>query len=107
MPKANVQVSTYEYYHWTSRSSGKTNLILRGGGGEFCVVWFVEDPNAALPPATQSGKNFSLYYHHSQLPHIIDMLRNEKPISVFFDNDAGANSRISTGPEPIGEGEQV
>jgi hypothetical protein len=44
----------------------------------------------------------------NQLPHLIDMLRNEKPIFVFFNNDGGlGNSRISTTDEPAGEGEMA
>lgn len=106
MAQATFQVSTYQYYNWSSRLTGKTNLILKGGGNT-CSVWFVEDPAAALPAAHQVAPNFyAFYYHHSQLPHLIDMLRNESPITVFFNNDGGLNnSRISTTDEPIGEGE--
>ena len=70
-------------------------------------MWFVEDPAADLSAASQVAANyFAFYYHHSQLEHLIDMLRNEKPIFVFFNNDNGfANSRISTTDEPVGEGE--
>jgi hypothetical protein len=107
MAQASFQVSTYQYYNWSSRASGKTNLILKGGGNT-CSVWFVEDPTAVLPSAQQVNPTyFSFYYHHSQLPHLIDMLRNESPITVFFNNDNGFNnSRISTSDEPIGEGEE-
>jgi len=36
------------------------------------------------------------------------MLRNEKPITVIFDNDPVANnSIISTSAEPVGEGEEA
>jgi hypothetical protein len=107
MATATFEVATYHYYDWSSRATGKTNLILKGAGGEICYVWFVEDPAANLPAATQGGPvSFEFYYHHSQLGHLIDMLRNEKPVSVLFDNDNGfANSRISTTDEPAGEGE--
>ena len=107
MAQASFQVSTYQYYNWSSRKTGKTNLILKGAG-QTCSVWFVEDPAANLSPATQVAPNYyAFYYHHSQLPHLIDMLRNEKPITVFFNNDNGFdNSRISTSDEPVGEGEQ-
>lgn len=107
MATATFQVDTYQYYDWSSRKNGKTNLILKGTGGQTCSVWFVEDPAANLPAANQVGANyFAFYYHHSQLEHLIDMLRNEKPIFVFFnDNNGFANSRISTTDEPIGEGE--
>jgi hypothetical protein len=44
-----------------------------------------------------------LHYNVSEMPLVLDILRNEKPISVFWlaDNNAG----ISTGDEPIGEEE--
>jgi hypothetical protein len=107
MATATFQVATYQYYDWSSRKTGKTNLILKGTGGQTCSVWFVEDPAADLPEASQVAANYyAFYYHHSQLDHLIDMLRNEKPVFVFFNNDNGfANSRISTTDEPVGEGE--
>jgi hypothetical protein len=107
MATATFQVATYQYYDWSSRQSGKTNLILKGAGGQTCSVWFVEDPAASLPDAAQVNPNYyAFYYHHHQLQHLIDMLREEKPIFVFFNNDNGfANSRISTTDEPVGEGE--
>jgi len=106
MATATFQVSTYQYYNWSSRGTGKTNLILKGGGST-CSVWFVEDPAAPLQAAQQVAPNyFAFYYHHHQLQHLIDMLRNESPVTVFFNNDNGFNnSRISTSDEPVGEGE--
>jgi hypothetical protein len=109
MPTASFEVRSYQYYDWSSRSAGKTNLILKGVGGETCSVWFVEDDTAALPAANQVAANYyAFYYHHSQLQHLIDMLRYEKPIFVFFNNESGFNnSRISTTDEPVGEGEET
>lgn len=109
MASATFQVTTYEYYNWSSRKTGKTNLILKGVGGETCSVWFIEDAAAELPEASQvAPQYYAFYYHHHQLPHLIDMLRNEKPITVYFNNDNGFNnSRISTSAEPIGEGEEA
>ena len=107
MATATFQVGTYLYYDWSSRKTGKTNLILKGTGGQTCSVWFVEDPNADLPVATQAAPNyFAFYYHHHQLAHLLDMLRNEAPVYVYFNNDNGFNnSRLSTTDEPVGEGE--
>ncbi|MCG8434462.1 MAG: hypothetical protein MJA83_10560 [Gammaproteobacteria bacterium] len=106
MPRESFQVASYEYYDWSSRRFGKTNLNLRGTKGEICGVWFIENPDQDLPPATKDAPNvYSFYYHHHQLQHLIDMLRYEKPIFVFFDNEKGfSNSRISTTFEPVGEG---
>jgi hypothetical protein len=108
MAQASFRVAKYKYYNWSSRQTGKTNLNLTGAGGEKCFVWFVEDDTAALPEAYEQAPNaYAFYYHHRQLPHLIDMLRNEKPIWVYFNNDNGFNnSRISTTKEPVGEGEE-
>jgi hypothetical protein len=67
----------------------------------------VEDPDAPLPEAQQLNATYvSFYYHLHQLDALVDMLRNEKPVYVMFNNDNGwANSRISTSDEPVGEGE--
>jgi hypothetical protein len=109
MAQAQFNVATYQYYNWSSRATGKTNLILKGVAGQTCSVWFVEDPTAALPVAQEVAPNYyAFYYHHAQLAHLIDMLRYEKPITVFFNNDSGFNnSRISTTDEPVGEGEEA
>lgn len=109
MATASFEVATYQYYNWSSRKIGKTNLILKGKGGETCSVWFIEDPSADLPKAKAIAPNYyAFYYHHSQLNHLIDMMRNEKPITVFFNDDNNwNNSRISTSNEPVGEGEET
>jgi hypothetical protein len=108
MAQATFQVATYQYYNWSSRNHVKTNLVLKGVGGETCSVWFEEDESAELSAAHEVAPNFyAFYYHHSQLPHLIDMLRYEKPIHVFFNDDGGLpNSRISTTHEPVGEGQE-
>lgn len=108
MARESFQVATYEFYNWSSRKTGKTNLNLKGTSGETCFVWFVEDESLDLPPAQKMSTNhYAFYYHHSQLQNIVDMLRNEKPIFVFFNDDNGYNnSRISTTHEPVGEGEE-
>ncbi|MCY1722835.1 hypothetical protein OU798_20980 [Prolixibacteraceae bacterium Z1-6] len=108
MAQASFEVKTYRYYNWSSRSTGKTNLILKGTGGETCSVWFIEDPTHNLPTACKVAENYyAFYYHHYQLDTIVDMLRNESPIYVFFNDENHLNnSRISTTDEPVGEGEE-
>ena len=51
--------------------------------GEFSATWF-------------AAGRADAYYITVQLQHLIDMLRFEKPITVFFNNYSGFNnSRIS------------
>lgn len=108
MVAESFQVSTYMYYNWSSRDKGKTNLVLKGSGGESCSAWFYEDETASLPKATKiADGSYNFYYHHSQLHHLVDMLRHEKPIYVYFNDNGGwNNSRISTTHEPVGEGQE-
>lgn len=107
MAQVQFEVATYNYYCWSSRERGKVNLNLKGTGGQLCAVWFTEDPAAVLPDAEQlASSSFSFHFHLHQLPVLIDMLRNERPVFVYFNNDNGwPNSRISTADEPVGEGE--
>jgi hypothetical protein len=109
MKTTTFQVSTYQYYSFSSRSSGKTVIVLKGTDGEICYIHFEENPTAVLPRAEQtSTKSYVFHYHYSQLQHLIDMLRNEKPITVIFDdNPVANNSIISTSAEPVGESEEA
>lgn len=58
----------------------------------------------ALPPDTAT----SLYYHLSNYPHVLDLLRNEKPVYWHFVGTGGGNENaVRTSPEPQGEGERI
>jgi hypothetical protein len=109
LANAVFEVTTYEYYQWSSRNRVKANVNLKGTGGERCFVWFEQDETALLPPAREIAPDtYEFWYHHSQLASLIDMLRNEKPIFCFFNDEGGFNnSRISTTDEPVGEGEEA
>jgi hypothetical protein len=53
----------------------------------------------------QHGRpTYDVYYHHRYLPIVIDVLRNEKPIKFFF-NDDTMYAGVRTGSEPVGEEE--
>ena len=100
------KIESYEYYHWSSRSQYKSNIVLFGEGEETVAIWFESDPEAELAPARiLTPNNYAFYYYQEQMSDIIDMLRNEKPIWVHFNDNGGLNnSRIATSKEPVGEG---
>jgi hypothetical protein len=105
---ASFQVVNYEYYDWSSRENGRSNMILFGAAGELCGVFFEVDEMATLPQPVNNGPNiYQFFYYQSQLDHLIDMVRNETPVFVIFDDEGGLqNSRISTSENPAGEGRQ-
>lgn len=101
--------TSYSFYHWSSRpeNTPRSNIEIKGADGASCTVWFMNNPAGTLIPARRSGvRRYSFYYYHWQFDQILDMLRNESPITIEFNDDSGlSNSRISTGTEPAGEGE--
>ncbi len=99
-------VDRYQYYQFAARDDLKAVAILYGVGGETCYVWF-EARDGELEPATNfSGNQYRFHYHYKDMASLIDMLRNEKPVYVIYQPAGANNSRISTGSEPVGEGEQ-
>lgn len=64
-------------------------------------IYFIPE-GRAVPNNTESELWIKLYLPESQIPAVVDMLRNEKPVSVFYNNTAAL---LFTGKEPVGEAE--
>jgi hypothetical protein len=127
MAVTSIQIQNYQYYVFSSRDStnGPSAVILLYDANNFQVaaLWFVKDPGAlpsASPPRpgpevirhrqqevwTGGHHDYRLAYSYADLPFIIDMLRNETPVSLIVDPTGDVvNWRISTFEEPVGEGE--
>ena len=63
---------------------------------------------AATLPAGDTQKPtgyISCHYLTDDYPRVVDLLRNEKPVFVEFDAQAGSVATIRTSAEPVGEGE--
>lgn len=99
-------VNTYEYYSYAARDKVKAIAVLRGAGGEACYVWFFADGGTLQPASKFGGNNYRFNYRYEDMTSLIDMLRNEKPVYVMYVPKGSNNSRISTGAEPVGEGEE-
>lgn len=102
-----VEIKEYKYYTFSSRDSSVANtvVLLYGAGGWIGTVYF-SNSDASLKPAVKhpSGR-YGLYFKYADLPGIIDMLRNEKPVHLIY--NGAVNSRLSTTKEPVGEGEDL
>ena len=55
-------------------------------------------------PIIQGRQHVYLYFHYRDYPNMIDLLRNEKPINIFYRDDAKFGY-LSTSMEPVGEHE--
>ena len=99
------QVTKYNYqFHGgaSGYSNNRAVLRLKDGNTSVAYVHFVPE-GQTIPSDTESSSGFiRMYMPESALPGIIDMLRNESPISIYYASGSGF---LRTGNEPIGEGE--
>lgn len=100
-----VEITHYKYYTFSSRDSSISNtVVLFYGAGGYLGGAFFSNSDEPLKPAEKFPSGvYGLYYRYSDLPGIIDMLRNEKPVYVVY--NGANNTRFSTTSEPVGEGE--
>lgn len=101
----SIELRGYQYELFASRLANVlAHMRLYAEHGVVGHVEFLAD-GEPLPPAERppSGQH-RLYYPFSSLPMVVDLLRNEKPIFLVWAGAAG--SRLSTSPEPVGEGEE-
>ena len=80
-------------------------IYLNKGETQVGIIRFYKDGTQLQPPSF-AVEVIGLNYHMSQYPHILDMLRNEKPLHLKFDDKNGVRTGyVYVGGEPIGEGE--
>ncbi len=60
-------------------------------------------PNCTAP--TQFGQRFYGHMHFEQMPAMVDLLRNEKPIRLGWFAQNPNLFHLMTGKEPVGEGD--
>jgi hypothetical protein len=89
--------------------NAKATIALEGQNGHDINIHFIADGEDLPDPYfSDYGKSGGMYLHYCQLPHIVDMLRNERPIygHLYVAHDGNGRLWISTDAEPIGEGEE-
>jgi hypothetical protein len=94
-------------YSFDARAGGPSALQLRGVQPEVIAnVRFVDDASPVpLPELSPDLNSARVSFKRSALPGLIDMLRNESPVQVVINNQPPGFVFITTGIEPIGEGE--
>lgn len=69
---------------------------------------FFHEGDGALQPneivQETNGAVIRLHFRLSQLPHLVDLLREEKPLYLSF-SESSLVGAVMTGVEPVGEGE--
>ena len=90
-----------------SRGSGLRALItLSLPDSKLATLSFYTSASDLTPAFKSSdGTRYGFSYHIHELPVMIDLLRNEKPITLVHETTSGVNSYIRSGFETTGEGE--
>lgn len=81
-------------------------ISLYNSAGQFGSLYFHCDP-CTLPDSDQLSEQGTLGSHFplEEMPRILDILRNEKPVYFHQYLDWPTMGLISTSEEPVGEGE--
>lgn len=99
------QIKKYNY-SFDARVGGPGRLQLWGDAGLIADVGFVGETSAVPAPVIAADLNSAkVSFKRSALPDLIDMLRNESPVSVTINDQSPGFVFIHTGLEPVGEGE--
>ena len=98
-----TRIDAYEVLY--SANGFSPRIALKYAGNYVGQMIFM--PNgAALPADTVVTNQAQLYYHLDDFQNAIDLLRNEKPMYMYYNGSGGGfENGIRTMVEKVGEGE--
>jgi hypothetical protein len=101
MPK--IKSYNYQFHGGPQGYAGNRAIIRLQDSSDQSVAYVHFVPTGhTIPSDTNNPPWIRMYLPEAAFPGVIDMLRNEKPISVYF---AAGSGFLHTGEEPIGEAE--
>ena len=98
-------VTNYHILFYGSPEGYQTNraqIALYGSDGKTVAYLRFNDPDMAFENDYESGGQIRMHLPSSMFENVLDVLRNEKPVYIYF---AQGRAFLSTSKEPIGEGE--
>lgn len=100
---AQTKIDTYEVLY--SANTFSPRIALKSEGKY--VGQMIFKPNGtALPADGIVNGQVQLHYHLDDFHNAVDLLRNEKPIYMYFSGSGGGfENGIKTSNEKVGEGE--
>lgn len=100
---ALTRVDAYEVLY---SANGFARRIALKNAGNFLGQLIFKPSGSPLPADTMVNGQVQLYYHLDEFQNVIDLLRNEKPIYLYYNGSgAGFENGIKTMTEKVGEGE--
>lgn len=109
MSDLNFVIDSYAVSFRSNRKpSPSASIYVRGTEkSDYVILDFVDSHAEVLPAYRENPNRIRAYYHKDRLPEVMDLLRNEGPLTCATDtrSELFGNVFIYSGPEPIGEGE--
>jgi len=83
--------------------TNRAQIALYGTTGKVIAYIRFNDPGMFFEADSQSGGVIRMHLPTTMFQNVLDILRNEKPIHIYFAQGRGFLGTLST--EPVGEGE--
>ncbi len=102
----SYKIASYHYKQFGTSGSANISLYDANRKQRGLLIFLAVD-ETQLPNSSKDANGLiRLYYTQSKLHDVIDLLRNESPISLNYWNGSEQNSHIGTAQrELVGEGE--
>jgi hypothetical protein len=98
-------VTSYSILFYGSPDGYQTNraqIQLSGANGQTLAWVRFKDPGMTFDADYESGGIIRMHLPSAMFQSVLDVLRNESPINIYF---AAGRGFLGTASEPIGEGE--
>ncbi|BCO08167.1 hypothetical protein GF1_05430 [Desulfolithobacter dissulfuricans] len=86
----------------TGYQTNRAQIALYGSNGKTVGYIRFNDPDMRFENDSDSGGRIKMHLPSAMFSSVFDMLRNEKPVYIYFAQGRGF---LSTSAEPVGEGE--
>jgi hypothetical protein len=82
--------------------TNRAQIALYDGNNKTVAYLRFNDPGMSFENDSESGGRIRMHLPSAMFENVLDVLRNEKPVYIYFAQGRGF---LSTSREPIGEGE--
>ena len=100
-----TKISKYHVIVYGGPEGYQTNcaqIALYGSNGKTVAYVRFNDPSMVFESDYESSDIIRMHLPSAMFENVLDLLRNEDPVYIYFVNDRGF---LSTSKEPVGEGE--
>jgi hypothetical protein len=100
-----TEITDYHILFYGSPEGYQTNraqISLYGADGKTAAFVRFNDPGMAFENDAESGGIIRMHLPSTMFENVLDVLRNEKPVYIYFAQGRGF---LSTSKEPVGEAE--